>query len=88
MSFHENASLCLSFIFDVGMTTLAKVPESFRLQNFINPEGTATGPLQLAERIDEPIWIWLPCHPEKLDVCHTYMEVYVTHDPAGWGRSL
>lgn len=56
------------------MTTLAKVPEFLRLQNFNNPEGTATGPLQLAEQIDEPIWTRLPCHPEKLDACHTYME--------------
>ncbi|KAJ6100179.1 hypothetical protein N7467_001714 [Penicillium canescens] len=56
------------------MPTLAKVPEFLRLQNFNNPEGTATGPLQLAEQIDEPIWTCLPRHPEKLGACHTYME--------------
>ncbi|KAJ5411014.1 uncharacterized protein N7487_005373 [Penicillium crustosum] len=64
----------IKFIFDVGMPTLAKVPEFLRRQDHRNPEGTTTGPLQFAEKIDESIWTWLPQNPENLDSCNTFME--------------
>lgn len=64
----------IKFIFDVGMPTLAKVPEFLRLNNFQNPEGATTGAMQYAEGINETIWTWLPQHPEKLDSCNTFME--------------
>lgn len=64
----------IKFIFDVGMPTLAKVPEFLRLNNFQNPSGALTGAMQYAEGIDESIWTWLPKHPEKLDSCNTFME--------------
>ncbi|OQD71075.1 hypothetical protein PENPOL_c001G04565 [Penicillium polonicum] len=64
----------IKFIFDVGMPTLAKVPEFLRRQDHRNPEGATTGPLQFAENIDESIWTWLPQNPEKLDSCNTFME--------------
>ncbi|KAJ5499398.1 hypothetical protein N7453_008449 [Penicillium expansum] len=64
----------IKFIFDVGMPTLAKVPEFLRRQEHRNPEGANTGPLQFAEKIDESIWTWLPQNPEKLDSCNTFME--------------
>ncbi|KAK4871037.1 hypothetical protein LT330_000274 [Penicillium expansum] len=66
--------LVIKFIFDVGMPTLAKVPEFLRRQEHRNPEGATTGPLQFAEKIDESIWTWLPQNPEKLDSCNTFME--------------
>ncbi|CDM34306.1 hypothetical protein DTO013E5_2304 [Penicillium roqueforti] len=64
----------IKFIFDVGMPTLAKVPEFLRRQDYRNPEGATTGPLQFAEKIDESLWTWLPKHPEYLDSCNTFME--------------
>ncbi|KAJ5943728.1 hypothetical protein N7516_003896 [Penicillium verrucosum] len=64
----------IKFIFDVGMPTLAKVPEFLRRQDHRNPQGATTGPLQFTEKIDESIWAWLPQNPEKLDYCNTFME--------------
>ncbi|KAJ6136204.1 hypothetical protein N7512_001364 [Penicillium capsulatum] len=64
----------IKFIFDVGMPTLAKVPEFLRISNFENPEGGTVGAMPYAEGFDETIWTWLPRHPEKLDGCNTFME--------------
>lgn len=64
----------VKFIFDVGMPTLAKLPEFLRNHNFHNPAGALNGPLQYAEKIDESVWTWLPRNPEYLDNCNTFME--------------
>ncbi|KAJ5114417.1 hypothetical protein NUU61_000176 [Penicillium alfredii] len=64
----------VKFIFDVGMPTLAKLPEFLRRHNFHNPAGALNGPLQYAEKIDESVWTWLPRNPEYLDNCNTFME--------------
>ncbi|PLB51497.1 O-methyltransferase [Aspergillus steynii IBT 23096] len=64
----------LKFIFDVGMPTLAKIPEFLRNTNFRNPEGATNGPLQYAEKMDEVIWDWLPKNPDYLNSCNTFME--------------
>ncbi|KAJ5189027.1 O-methyltransferase family 2 [Penicillium cf. griseofulvum] len=64
----------IKFIFDIGMPTLAKIPEFLRQQGLQNPEGILTGPFQFAEKIDESIWTWFQRNPEKLDLCNTFME--------------
>lgn len=64
----------VKFIFDVGMPTLAKVPEFLRRHDFQNPEGTTTGALQFAEDTDESTWTWLSKDPKKFNDCHTFME--------------
>ncbi|OQE02756.1 hypothetical protein PENVUL_c039G09352 [Penicillium vulpinum] len=64
----------VKFLFDVGMPTLAKIPEFLRQQEHRNPEGTTAGPLQFVEKTDETFWTWLPQNPEYLDSCNTFME--------------
>ncbi|KAJ5163950.1 uncharacterized protein N7500_005780 [Penicillium coprophilum] len=64
----------IKFIFDIGMPTLAKIPEFLRSHEYQNPEGATTGPFQFAEKIDESIWTWFQKNPEKLDLCNTFME--------------
>lgn len=64
----------MKFIFDVGMPTLAKVPEFLRRTDFHNPEGATTGALQFVERTDKVIWDWIPGHPDYMESCNTFME--------------
>ncbi|PYH73050.1 O-methyltransferase [Aspergillus vadensis CBS 113365] len=62
------------FIFDIGMPTLAKVPEFLRMTNFRNPSGALNGALQYAEKTEMSLWDWVPTKPGFLDVCNTFME--------------
>ncbi|GKZ29847.1 hypothetical protein AbraIFM66950_006708 [Aspergillus brasiliensis] len=62
------------FIFDIGMPTLAKVPEFLRNTNFQNPSGALNGALQYAEKTDKSLWDWVPTQPGFLDACNTFME--------------
>ncbi|KAI3002797.1 hypothetical protein CBS147346_5709 [Aspergillus niger] len=62
------------FIFDIGMPTLAKVPEFLRMTNFQNPSGAVKGALQYAEKTEMSLWDWVPTKPGFLDACNTFME--------------
>ncbi|RAH81161.1 O-methyltransferase [Aspergillus japonicus CBS 114.51] len=62
------------FIFDVGMPTLAKVPEFLRTTEYRNPSGPLNGAIHYAEKMDTIIWEWLATKPGYLDACNTFME--------------
>ncbi|PWY65800.1 O-methyltransferase [Aspergillus eucalypticola CBS 122712] len=56
------------FIFELGMPTLAKVPEFLRMTNFRNPSGALNGALQYAEKTEMSLWDWVPTKPGFLDL--------------------
>ncbi|PYI04549.1 O-methyltransferase [Aspergillus sclerotiicarbonarius CBS 121057] len=62
------------FIFDVGMPTLAKVPEFLRTTNFQNPSGALNGALQYAEKTEMALWDWVLTKPGYVDATNTFME--------------
>ncbi|RAK99542.1 O-methyltransferase [Aspergillus ibericus CBS 121593] len=62
------------FIFDVGMPTLAKVPEFLRTTKFRNPSGALNGALQYAEKTDMALWDWVLTKPGYVDATNTFME--------------
>ncbi|KAF9891654.1 hypothetical protein FE257_003666 [Aspergillus nanangensis] len=64
----------VKFIWDLGMTSLAKIPEFLRENKYQHVEGAINGPFQYAHKIDNIIWEWVATSPELLDTINTFME--------------
>ncbi|KAL2869523.1 S-adenosyl-L-methionine-dependent methyltransferase [Aspergillus lucknowensis] len=64
----------VKFIWDFGLSTVAKIPEFLRSHDYQNVEGPTSGPWQYATNIDEIIWSWVAKSPERLDITNSFME--------------
>ncbi|KAL4791443.1 S-adenosyl-L-methionine-dependent methyltransferase [Aspergillus venezuelensis] len=62
------------FIFDFGMSSLAKIPEFLRNNNHQFIEGSTSGPWNHAMGEDRIIWDWVAESPERLDITNSFME--------------
>ncbi|KAL4936041.1 hypothetical protein BDV06DRAFT_233759 [Aspergillus oleicola] len=62
------------FIYDFGMSSLAKIPEFLRNNNHQLIEGPTDGPWNYAMGHDSIIWDWVAKSPERLDITNSFME--------------
>ncbi|KAL4811804.1 O-methyltransferase [Aspergillus spinulosporus] len=64
----------VKFIYDYGMSSVAKVPEFLRKHNYQFIEGLTSGPWNYAMNREEVIWEWFSADPERLHLSNSFME--------------
>ncbi|KAL4900266.1 hypothetical protein BDW74DRAFT_188633 [Aspergillus multicolor] len=64
----------VKFIYDYGMSAVAKIPEFLRKHNYQFVEGLTSGPWNYAMGHEDVIWNWFGADPDRLDVSSSFME--------------
>ncbi|KAL2855717.1 S-adenosyl-L-methionine-dependent methyltransferase [Aspergillus pseudodeflectus] len=64
----------VKFIWDFGLSSVAKIPEFLHKISYQTIEGPTSGPWNYANPIDEIIWSWVAKDPERLDITNSFME--------------
>ncbi|KAL4802466.1 S-adenosyl-L-methionine-dependent methyltransferase [Aspergillus unguis] len=64
----------VKFIFDFGMSSVAKIPEFLRQRDYQFIEGVTSGPWQYAMNQEQMIWEWIAKSEERLDLTNSFME--------------
>ncbi|KAL4733180.1 O-methyltransferase [Aspergillus similis] len=64
----------VKFIYDYGLSSVAKVPEFLRKHDYQFIEGLTSGPWNYAMNREEVIWEWFSADPERLHLSNSFME--------------
>ncbi|KAL4881780.1 S-adenosyl-L-methionine-dependent methyltransferase [Aspergillus karnatakaensis] len=64
----------VKFIYDFGMSSVARVPEFLRKHDYQFVEGPTSGPWQYGTQNSEIIWEWIAKSPERIDITNSFME--------------
>ncbi|KAL5342739.1 S-adenosyl-L-methionine-dependent methyltransferase [Aspergillus crustosus] len=63
----------VKFIYDFGMTSVAKLPEFLRTHNHQLIEGATSGPWQYGTNNPELIWNWIAQDPSRIEIINSFM---------------